>query len=61
MQPYDLRIIDKEDLMPKKSSKKAVDPKRKRKGTVKDLPPRSQRGDADAVKGGRKRPSCIPM
>jgi hypothetical protein len=47
--------------MPRKSSKQAVEPKRKRKGTVKDLPPRSQRGDADAVKGGRKRPSCIPM
>jgi hypothetical protein len=49
--------------MPNKS-KKTVDPKRKRKSTVKDLPPRSQRGDADAVKGGRiqpKRPVCGPM
>ena len=40
--------------MPNKSTKKTADPKRKR-SSVKDLPPRPQRGDT--VKGGRSRPN----
>ena len=51
--------------MPSKSTKKAADPKRKRKSAVKDLPLRPRRGEtAEAVKGGRippKRAGCSPM